>query len=158
MGFCNSGHQFVNNLSLLLVDLEVLTEVDDLLIEGSTEVQVLHKFELLLLRCRKFNIKISRRKVQFGQSVRFAGLTLGGESGYKPYMEKSEAILNLTPPTSFKEVRSFLGMANSFRNFMPRMSHSLENIRKLLGKDSVFLWTDVHTKEFEEFKKSIRST
>ena len=70
-------------------------------------------------------------------------------------MEKCEAILNLVPPTSVKEVRSFLGMANSFRNFLPRMSHSLENIRRLLGKDSVFLWTDVHMKEFEDFKKAL---
>ena len=36
MGFCNSGHSFVNNLSLLLSDLDVLSEVDDLLMEGQT--------------------------------------------------------------------------------------------------------------------------
>ena len=58
MGYCNSGHQFVNNLSLLLADLEVLTEVDYLLIKRTSEDQVLHKFEQLLLRCRKYNIKI----------------------------------------------------------------------------------------------------
>ena len=60
MGFCNSGHSFVNNLSLLLADLDVLSEVDDLLMEGRTEDEVLKKFEDLLIRCRKFNIKISR--------------------------------------------------------------------------------------------------
>ena len=129
--------------------------MEDLLIEGATEDQVLDKFVLLLQRCRKYNIKISRRKVQFGQIVKFAGLTLGGELGYKPHIEKSEAILNLAPPTSVKEVRSFLGMANSFRNFMPRLSHNLENIRKLLAKQAVFLWTESHQREFEEFKKSL---
>ena len=139
MGFCNSGHSFVNNLSLLLADLDVLSEVDDILLEGSTEDEVLHKFELMLIRCRKFNIKISRRKVMFGESVKFAGVTLGGENGYKPAQEKCQAILDLAPPESVKEVRLFLGMANSFRNFLPRMSHSLENIRKLLGENAVFL-------------------
>ena len=54
------------------------------MMEGSTEDEVLHKFELLLIRCRKFNIKISRRKLQFGESVRFAGLTLGGRMGTNP--------------------------------------------------------------------------
>merc|ERR1712089_29738 len=155
MGFCNSGHSFVNNLSLLLSDLDVLSEVDDLLMEGRTEDEVLRKFEELLIRCRKFNIKISRRKVQFGETVRFARLTLGGENGYKPFQEKCQAIIDLAPPTSAKEVCSFLGMANSFRNFQPRMSHSLENIRKLLGKDAVFLWQDCHQKEFEDFKKAL---
>merc|ERR1712041_15489 len=110
MGFCNSGHSFVTNLSLLLSDLDVLSEVDDLLIEGSKEDEVLHKFELLLLCCHKYNIKISRRKVQFGETVRFAGLTLGGENGYKPFQEKCQAIIDMAPPTSAKEVRSFMGM------------------------------------------------
>ena len=119
MGFCNSGHSFVNSLSLLLSDLDVLSEVDDLLMEGETEDEVLKKVEELLKRCRKFNIKISRRKVQFGETVKFAGLTLGGENGYKPFQEKCQAIIDLAPPTTVKEVRSFLGMANSFRNFLP---------------------------------------
>ena len=109
----------------------------------------------LLETCRKYNIKILRRKLQFGQSVNFVGLTLGGELRYRPHIEKSEAIQNLAPPTSVKEVRSFLGMANLFRNFMPRLSHSLDNIRKLLSKQAVFLWTDVHQREFEEFKTAL---
>ena len=100
MGFINSGHSFVNNLSLLLSDLDVLSKVDDILLEGSTEDEVLHKFELLLIGCRKFNIKILRRKVQFGESVKFAGVTLGGENGYKPAQEKCQAILDLAPPES----------------------------------------------------------
>merc|ERR1712041_18926 len=110
MGFCNSGHSFVNNLSLLLSDLDVWSEVDDLLMEGRTEDEVLKKFEELLIRCRKFNIKISRQKVQFSETVRFAGLTLGGENGYKPFQEKCQAIIDMAPPTSAKEVRSFMGM------------------------------------------------
>ena len=93
--------------------------------------------------------------MQFGESVRFAGLTLGGENGYKPFQEKCQAIIDLAPPTSVKEVRTFLGMVNSFRNFLPRMSHSLENIRKLLGKDAVFLWQDCHQREFEDFKTAL---
>ena len=85
--------------------------------------------------------------MQFGESVKFAGLKLGGGNGYKPFQEKCQAILDLAPPMSVKEVRSFLGMANSFRNFLPRMSHSLENIRKLLGKDAVYLWQDCYQTE-----------
>merc|ERR1712082_119798 len=52
MGFVNSGHYFVKSLSLLLADLEVLSEVDDLLLEGDNEEEVLKKFEKLLERCR----------------------------------------------------------------------------------------------------------
>ena len=155
MGFINSGHSFVQNLSILLADLELLSEVDDILLEGESEDEVLKKFELLLERCRKHNIKISKRKVQCGEQVVFAGVTIGGKEGFKPARDKCQAITDLSPPTSIKEVRAFLGMANSFRNFMPNMSSSLENIRRLLGKDQVFLWTQAHEDEFEEFKKMI---
>ena len=116
---------------------------------------MLRKFEKLLDRCRQYNIKISRRKIQFGQSVIFAGLHLGGENGYKPAQEKCDAIINLSPPTSVKEVRSFLGMANSFRNFLPNMSDALVNIRKLLAKDAIFLWQPEQQREFEAFKAEI---
>merc|ERR1712082_83033 len=106
MGFINSGHSFVNNFCLLLSDLDGLSEVDNILLEGSTEDEVLHKFELMLICCRKFNIKISKRKVQFGESMKFAGVTLGGENGYKPAQKKCQAILDLAPPELVKEVRS----------------------------------------------------
>ena len=77
---------------------------------------------------------------------------LRGGLGYRPHIEKSEAIQTLAAPTSVKEVRSFLGLANSFRNFMPKLSHNLDNIRKLLSKNAVFIWTELHQKEFEYFK------
>ena len=38
---------------------------------------------------------------------------------------------------------------------MPKMSHSLENIRKLLSKNAVFLWQDSHQREFEAFKEAL---
>ena len=87
--------------------------------------------------------------------MKFAGVNLGGENGYKPAQEKCQAILDLAPPESVKDVRLFLGIANSFINFLPRMSHSLENIRKLLGKNAVFLWQECHQKEFDDFKKAL---
>ena len=110
IGFTNSGHCFVNAPSILIADLDVITEVDDCLLEGATEDQVIDKFVQFLERCHKFNIKISRRKIQLGPVVNFAALTLMGGQGYRPHIEKSEAIQNLAAPTSVKEVRSFVGM------------------------------------------------
>ena len=82
-------------------------------------------------------------------------MTVGGENGYKPAQEKCQAIIDLQPPTTVKEVRSFLGMANIFRNFVPNMSSSLVNIRKLLAKDAIFLWQPEQQREFEQFKEEL---
>ena len=59
-------------------------EVDDCLIEGSCEEEAIEKFVMFLDRCRKYNIKISRRKIQCGPVVNFARMTLGGKMGFDP--------------------------------------------------------------------------
>ena len=38
---------------------------------------------------------------------------------------------------------------------MPKLSHNLDNIRKLLSKNAVFIWTELHQKEFEDFKVAL---
>ena len=123
MGFINSGHAFVNNLSLLLADLELLSEVDDILLEGSSKDEVLKKFELLLQRCRKYNIKISRQKVQYGEQVVFAGVTIGGKEGFRLTTAKVEGIINMSHPTNLTELRSFLGAYNQLQMYLPNFAH-----------------------------------
>ena len=82
MGFTNSGHAFMNALTILLADLPVICEVDDCLLEGSDEDEDIEIFIMFLDRCRKYNIKICRRKIQCGPVVDFARMTLGGEQGF----------------------------------------------------------------------------
>ena len=55
--------------------------VDDVLVAGGSAKQVKERLDELFERCRKHGIMLNRKKIQFGQTVIFAGLQLDGSSG-----------------------------------------------------------------------------
>ena len=46
-------------------------------------------------------------------------------------------------------------MANLFCNFLPDLSQGLDEIRKLLRKDTIFIWNEKHQQEFDGFKAAL---
>ena len=44
MGFINSGHCFVNTISRLFTDLDIINEVNDILVEGKDMNKAMNKF------------------------------------------------------------------------------------------------------------------
>ena len=104
MSFINSGHRFVNIVNRLLVELELTMEVDDVLIKGDDEDEVIERFKKFLHRCQKINIKLARRKLQYGLVVNFAWMQLRGERGHKPAPSKLEAIATLKAPENISDL------------------------------------------------------
>ena len=76
--------------------------------------------------------------------------------GLKPWKKKIEAILKLQPPTSIREVRSFIGAINFYRDMFPRRAHLLASLTQLTGKgNSPFIWTTTHQQAFDSLKSLI---
>ena len=70
-------------------------------------------------------------------------------------MKKVEAIKNLAPPKTRKQLRSFIGMVNYYRDMWPKRSHLLSPLTNLTLKNVKFKWTDEHQKTFDEIKTVI---
>ncbi len=70
-------------------------------------------------------------------------------------MKKVEAIKNIAPPKTRKQVRSFIGMINYYRDMWPKRSHLLAPLTILTSKNVKFKWTDEHQKAFDEIKTVI---
>ena len=104
-------------------------EVDDVLIKGDDKDEFIERFKKFLHRYQKLNIKLARRKLQYGLVGNFAWMLLGGERGHKPALAKLEAIATLKAPKNISDLQSFLRMLNSFRNFMLDMTQMVPNIR-----------------------------
>ena len=51
--------------------------------------------------------------------------------GLKPWRKKIDAILKLSPPTTLKELRAFIGAVMFYRDKFPRRSHILAPLTEL---------------------------
>ena len=129
MGSVNSGHRFVNRVSCLLADLPITMEVDNMIAGGRNFKEAIVCFKEVLSRCRKHDIKLARSKLQFGITVKFVDMLLGGCDGYKPLPAKADAICQLEALKNVIEVWSLLGLLKSLRNFMSDLTQMMPNIR-----------------------------
>ena len=77
------------------------------------------------------------------------------KDGIKPVQKKVQAVLDLKPPTTLKQLRSFLGTVQFYRDMWKRRSHILAPLTDLagVGKEKKLKWTEVHQKAFEDIKK-----
>ena len=71
------------------------------------------------------------------------------ESGVSPKITKTEAILNLTPPKSLKQLRPFLSSINQLAKFIPNAANLTEKMRPLLKEEN-------QNKKFKNMKLPVK--
>ena len=74
--------------------------------------------------------------------------------GIKPWPRKVEAILKMKPHMNVKELRSFLGLVNYYRNMWPCRTHVLAPLMAMTGR-TPFKWEAQHQQAFETMKSII---
>ena len=72
---------------------------------------------IILNRCRESSITISKKKLEMGRSIQFAGHIVS-DTGIRPDEEKYSAIRNFPRPKNVTDLRSFLGLANQMASFL----------------------------------------
>jgi len=170
MGIAGSPDIFQAKMSELMAALEwVRTYLDDLLsITKGTFDDHLHRLEQVLQIMRKAGLRINAAKSKFcATEIEYLGYVLT-QSGIKPQLKKVQAILALNPPTNVKELRSFLGMVQYYRDLWGRRSEMLAPLTTLVGecghtkvtrakgtKKQPWHWTEVHQVAFDSVKAAI---
>ena len=114
----------------------------------------------------KLALKISKCEF-FKQQVNWLGHHLS-ESGVSPKFTKTEAILNLNPSKSLKQLRSFLSSINHLTKFIPNAASLTEKLRPLLKEENQkkklknmkfpvkkFEWGNEHTVVFDAIKTAV---
>jgi hypothetical protein len=107
---------------------------DDVLIYTETDDPQEHmtKLTAVLDTLRKHELLIKGSKTElFRSEVEFLGFQLSA-SGWAPTDSKVEAIVDWPAPQTVKHLRSFLGMANFFRTFLPLYSETSAPLTDLL--------------------------
>jgi hypothetical protein len=67
-----------------------------------------------------------------------------------------EAIMPLTPPTTKRQLRRFVGMINYYRDMWQRRSHILAPLTAMCSAKARFVWLDKEQKAFADIKAIIR--
>ena len=126
---------------------------DDLCIWSRSIEEHTERLRKVFERARKCGIKFNRSKCKFAQtSLPYLGHILTQE-GIKVDEEKVSAISNMPTPTNKQELMRFLGMVTYLTKFIPDMSMKTAPLRKLLEKDTEWLWLHTHDNAVSQLKE-----
>ena len=93
--------------------------IDDIVIYSSTFEEHIRDLNLLFARCRKWSISLKPKKAQlFRDSIEYVGFKVSRE-GVEPLLHRVEAIQNIAPPRTLKQLRSFIQTVSFYRRFIP---------------------------------------
>ena len=138
-----------------LLEKACIVYIDDIIILGKTLKEHLYNLELVLQRLRQAGLKIKISKCRFlKKEVTYLGHTLTQE-GVKVNQDKVQAIQDFPTPTSVKSLRSFLGLASFYRQFVCKFAHIASPLTDLLKENHKFLWGEAQEKSFLELKSKL---
>ena len=156
-GLCNAPSVFMMLMNTVLEGLEgfACAYIDDILIFSETVEEHFEHLHTVLDRLQQHKLKLKLKKCQFFMDeIKYLGFVVGRE-GVKPDQEKVAAIRSMPPPTTVREVRSFMGMCSYYRRFIPSFSQIAEPIIALTKKYARFQWTKSCQTAFDKLKEKL---
>jgi hypothetical protein len=157
-GLCNAPATFQRCMMSIFSDMvEKIIEVfmDDFSVFGDSFDFCLNNLALVLKRCEETNLVLNWEKCHFMVQQ---GIVLGhiiSAKGIEVDKAKIDLVQSLPPPTTVREVRSFLGHAGFYRRFIKDFSKITRPLCCLLQKDVSFNFDENCKKAFEKLKEML---
>jgi hypothetical protein len=132
--------------------------MDDFSVFDSSFQECLHRLTLVLVRCKEKNLVLNWEKCHFMVKQ---GIVLGhviSQRGIEVDKVKVDLISNLPPPRTVKEIRSFLGHAGFYRQFIKDFNKITRRLGRLLAKETPFEFDEECLKAFGALKEILMST
>lgn len=129
--------------------------LDDVLIYSDGDLaDHMEKVRLVLQRLETAGLKLDLKKCEFAvKSVKYLGFIIEVGEGVKVDPEKVSAIKAWEEPTNVKGVRSFVGFANFYRDFIERFSDITSPLVSLTKKGIPFRWGPEQQRSFDTLKE-----
>ena len=131
----------------------VCAYLDDILVTtaGSFEDHFKH-VELVLQHLTDAGFAVYLRKSLFAvNKIDYLGYWVT-HRGIQPQPKKVEAIMRLTPPTTKRQLRDFLGMINYYHDMWQGRSHILARLTAMCSAKAKYVWGDKEQKTFKDIK------
>ncbi|PKU66441.1 RNA-directed DNA polymerase [Dendrobium catenatum] len=144
-GLKNAGATYQRAMTVIFDEMiheQVECYVDDLVVKSKVREDHLRDLRIIFERLRKFDLKMNPLKYVFevsagkflGFIVRYCGIEID------PSMIK--AIVDLKPPKSLTQLRSFQGKITFLRRFISNLSGRCHPFSALVKKDARFYWDE----------------
>lgn len=132
--------------------------IDDILIHAKTQEQMLDNLTKVFQRLKERRISLNPDKCIFGaEEIEFVGHTINAE-GIKITSDKKNKLLNFIRPSNMKGLKSFLGLANYFRDHIRNHSLIVKPLQNMISnyrKHKMLKWKSDGISSFEQIKQAI---
>ena len=157
-GMSNAPPQFQRIMNRILSEFVgkfIFVYMDNTIIFSRTPEEHAKHIGMIFTRLEEYGLTLKPNKCHFcKEEVELLGFVVN-KDGIKPQVKKVEVIKNMLPPTTVKQVRSFLGMTGFYRRCIPNFAETSEPLVDLARKNTRFKWGQDHQIAFEKLKQAL---
>jgi hypothetical protein len=154
-GLCNAPATFQRLMDRVYEGIAwkfVVVYLDDTIVYSRTFDDHLKHLNEVFRRIKQAGLRLNIEKCNFWmQRLPFLGHIIA-PSGIAPDPTKIEAVQKIQPPQNITQLRSFLGLAGYYRQFIQNFSAVAKPLNRLLQKDEPYRWTHIQQEAFNELK------
>eukprot|EP01054_Gregarina_sp_Poly1_P005646 Gregarina_sp_Poly_1__5645@NODE_297_length_9827_cov_119_211168_g245_i1_p4_GENE_NODE_297_length_9827_cov_119_211168_g245_i1NODE_297_length_9827_cov_119_211168_g245_i1_p4_ORF_typecomplete_len370_score15_31RVT_1/PF00078_27/3_2e18DUF1177/PF06675_11/0_38_NODE_297_length_9827_cov_119_211168_g245_i178838992 len=129
-----------------------LVYVDDIIIMGHSAQETLENLYVVLnlLHRRKFRLQQQKSHFRPSTTTQFVGYTISNAQ-ITPLNNKIKPILAIKLPSTATQIRSFIGLVNTYRKFIPKFATYAHQLRSIIDEKNNTLgpWTPQALRAFE---------
>ena len=152
-GLKNAGATYQRAMTAIFHDMihcELEDYVDNVVVKTETREGYFKTLRRVFERCRQYKLRMNPLKCAFGVAVgKFLGF-LVHQRGIDVDPMKAKAIATMNPPTTVKELKSFLGKLSYIRRFILGLAAVTTAFTLLLNKGVKYEWTDECQQTFQQ--------
>jgi hypothetical protein len=132
--------------------------LDDILVTGSSEAEHMENLDRVLCRLSEYGLKLRKDKCEFlRSSVEYLGHVIDKDGVHKA-QSKVKEIANMPLPKDLSSLRSYLGMLNYYRRYIPNLAAEIVPLNDMLQKQRKFKWSKEAIATFEKSKRLLQES
>ena len=143
-GLKNAGATYQRAMTMIFHDMmhkEIEDYVDDIVVKSKVKENHFCDLKRVFERCCLYNLCMNPLKCTFGVPAgKFLGF-LVHQRGIDVDPSKAQAIATMKPPTTVKELKSFLGKLSYLQRFIPGLATLTTTFTPLLKKGRPYHWS-----------------
>ena len=149
---------FQQIIDTMLADLGfAIAYLDDILVKSKNVQEHKEHIRTVFQRIEEFGFKLSAEKCEFFlKQIKYLGQIIDSQ-GRRPDPQRTEAIEKMPAPNNVAQLQSFLGLAQYYAIYIPKMHKLRAPLNELLKKRQKWIWSKECQNAFEEIKKCLLS-